>query len=248
MSKRVEAINRVESLARKYFDGSGKFLEQTSDTGQSWEGSELGDVPAKISRGELLKDANDLSEKNPREFFVRVMAWGYGPANYAAFRTRRILDWLPAPKDGKSGRLDSWLSQLRDVAEKKPHKSFEFLASAEGNVKYLGPAFSTKLLYFLSPPTNHLPILDSLVHQWLWSQGVAFSAEPIELDYDHADGYSRYIDFCDEVLTHLRACEDLNIRLHAAHDRGFVEYLIFCDQLRINSMRFLPNWIKSSSM
>jgi hypothetical protein len=196
----------------------------------------------------LLKDAKVSSEKNPKDFFVRVMAWGHGPANYAEFRTRRVLDWIPSPKNGKSYHLDSWLSHLCDVAEKGAQESFRFLASVEGNVKYLGPAFSTKLLYFLSPPTNRLPILDSLVHQWLWSQGVAFSAEPIELDYDNADGYSRYIEFCDKVLTHLRARKDLNIRLHAAHDRGFVEYLIFCDQLRINSMRLLPNWIKSSSM
>lgn len=244
MLKRVEAIDRVESLARKYFDRSGKFLEQTSPTGKSWAGSDLGDIPAKISRGELLKDANDLSEKNPREFFLRVMAWGYGPANYAAFRTRRILDWIPMSKNGSLNQLDPWISQLRAVAGEGPQQSFRFLASAEGNVKHLGPAFSTKLLYFLSPPANRLPILDSLVHRWLWDQGVAKDEEPIELDHNDGEGYSSYIKFCDDALKRLDTTQELGTE----HDRGFVEYLIFCDQLRINSMRFLPNWIKSSSM
>jgi hypothetical protein len=239
MSKQDEAIDRVESLAREYFAGSGQFLEQTSPTGKSWAGSDLGEVPAKISRGELLKDSKKLSEKDPRDFFIRVMAWGHGPAGYAAFRTRRVLDRIPTPTDGSSNHLDSWLSQLRDVAGRGPQESFEFLASGEGNVKYLGPAFSTKLLYFLSPSDNRLPILDSLVHQWLWDQGVATGDKPIELDHNDDEGYSWYIKFCDDALGLLGTTQ----KLGAEHDRGFVEYLIFCDQSMSDATRSLPSWI-----
>jgi hypothetical protein len=239
MSKRVEAIDRVESLARKYFSGSGQFLEQTSPTGKSWAGSDLGEVPSKISRGELLDDGKNLSDIDYQDFFVQVMAWGHGPAGYAAFRTRRVLDRIPVPNNSNSNHLDRWCSRLRAVAGKGPQESFDFLASGEGNVKYLGPAFSTKLLYFLSPPNHRLPILDSLVHQWLWDQGVATNDKPIELDHNDGEGYMSYINFCDDALERL----DMTQELGTEHDRGFVEYLMFCDQAMSDATRSLPTWI-----
>ena len=237
MSSQETAIERLKDLLTQYQRGKGNFLEQTSKTGSSWADYKGGSFPEKISRGQLLEDASKQNV-DLLDLFVRIMAWGFGPAGYAHYRTNRIL----AELNTVGGRtIDGWMKELRSAASESPTKGYEFLGSEFGKVKYLGPAFATKLLYFLSPQKNHAPILDSVVADWLWRYEIATDGQSINLEFADLDGYKRYVDFVDRVLTEL---SELLAQNSDEIDRGFVEYLIFQDQLAYRSELSLEMWMR----
>ena len=242
MTRRDAAIDRVLELATRYWENNGDYLRQAADVGRSWEDYPQCQVSDPITRGELLLEAKNLDRKDMRGFFVRVMAWGHGPSGYAAYRVNRILQVLDAVADSGSVRLINWISQLRAEAKGGPEKAFEFLGSDVGCIKYLGPSFSTKVLYFLSPEGNRAPILDAVVNSWLWRQGVASRAAPIELDHQDHAGYSQWVQFCDDALAHLKG----RSRKQFPDDRGFIEYLVFQDQSRYVANLGLASWIRAS--
>lgn len=237
MSSSERAIGRLKDLLTLYRRGNGNFLEQTSKTGPSWSNYYDGNFPEKISRGELLENAKD-SETNLENLFVRIMAWGFGPAGYAHYRTNRILAELKAV-DGRS--IDRWMTELRSQSKLSPLGAFEYLESESGKIKYLGPAFATKVLYFLSPVGNRAPILDSVVVSWLWRHNIATEEHSITLEFANRDGFKKYIDFIDKALDQLSNLLSQNID---ENDRGFIEYLIFQDQLAYQSDLGLENWMR----
>lgn len=237
MSSSERAIERLKDLLTLYRRGNGNFLEQTSKTGPSWSNYYDGNFPEKISRGELLENAKD-SETNLENLFVRIMAWGFGPAGYAHYRTNRILAELKAV-DGRS--IDRWMTELRSQSKLSPLGAFEYLESESGKIKYLGPAFATKVLYFLSPVGNRAPILDSVVVSWLWRHNIATEEHSITLEFANRDGFKKYIDFIDKALDQLSTLLSQNID---ENDRGFIEYLIFQDQLAYQSDLGLENWMR----
>lgn len=237
MSSSERAIERLKDLLTLYRRGNGNFLEQTSKTGPSWSNYYDGNFPEKISRGELLENAKD-SETNLENLFVRIMAWGFGPAGYAHYRTNRILAELKAV-DGRS--IDRWMTELRSQSKLSPLGAFEYLESESGKIKYLGPAFATKVLYFLSPVGNRAPILDSVVVSWLWRHNIATEEHSITLELANRDGFKKYIDFIDKALDQLSTLLSQNID---ENDRGFIEYLIFQDQLAYQSDLGLENWMR----
>jgi len=239
MTSREHALDQVLKLANQYWEHEGNYLQQSIEVGTSWEDYPQHGISGPITRGELLLEATTLDSQRMPRFFARVMAWGFGPAGYAAYRTDRILELLgPAIGDG-SVRLIKWVSQLRDAAEVSPKEGFEFLGSDTGYVKFLGPSFSTKMLYFLSPEGNRAPIHDAVVNSWLWRQGVASRVTPIRLDHHDFDSYLRWISFCDTALDRLRSASS-NV---TPEDRGFIEYLIFQDQLKHIAQQGLAPWI-----
>jgi len=237
MSSSERAIERLKDLLTLYRRGSGNFLEQTSKTGPSWSNYYDGKFPKEISRGQLLKDAKD-SETDLEKLFVWIMAWGFGPAGYAHYRTIRILDEVKAV-DGRT--IISWMTGLRSASKLSPEAAFEFLESERGKIKYLGPAFATKVLYFLSPMDNRKPILDSVVVSWLWRYKIATEEHSISLEFANHDGYGKYIDFVDKALDQR---SKLLTQSSDENDRGFIEYLIFQDQLAYQSDLGLENWMR----
>ena len=237
MSSSEKAIERLKDLLTLYRRGKGNFLEQTSKTGPSWSNYYDGNFPEEISRGELLENAKD-SESNLENFFVRIMAWGFGPAGYAHYRTNRILAELNTV-DGRT--IDGWMKGLISQSKSSPLDAFEYLESERGKIKYLGPAFATKVLYFLSPAGNRAPILDSVVVSWLWRHKIATEELSITLDFTNYDGYRKYIDFIDKALGQL---SKLPTQSSDENDRGFIEYLIFQDQLAYQSDLGLENWMR----
>ena len=237
MPSSERAIERLKDLLTLYRRGNGNFLEQTSKTGPSWSNYYDGNFPEEISRGELLENAKD-SETNLENLFVRIMAWGFGPAGYAHYRTNRILAELKAV-DGRS--IDRWMTELRSQSKLSPLGAFEYLESESGKIKYLGPAFATKVLYFLSPVGNRAPILDSVVVSWLWRHNIATEEHAITLEFANRDGYKNYIDFIDKALDQLSNLLSQNID---ENDRGFIEYLIFQDQLAYQSDLGLEKWMR----
>jgi len=234
------ALNQVEELAARYLKNQGDYQNQTSDTGSSWSKSPELNVPKRISRGDLLNNHWSDDPLELEKLFIRVMAWGYGPAGYAKFRTIRVLKGLGGGDQSAGSRLAKWMLDLKQASQRSPIDGFRFLSSDSGRVEFLGPAFSTKLLYFLSPSDNRAPILDSVVHRWLWEHGVASDNEPISVEYSNPDGYGKYVNFCDEATSLLKQ----NLKAQEQGDRGFVEYLIFQDQLAFDASRTLEPWIR----
>jgi len=239
MTSREHALKQVLKLANQYWDHEGNYLQQSIEVGGSWEDYPQHGISGPITRGELLLEATTLHSQRMPRFFARVMAWGFGPAGYAAYRTDRILKLLGPAIDDESVRLIKWVSQLRDAAKVGAKEGFEFLGSDTGYVKFLGPSFSTKMLYFLSPEGNRAPIHDAVVNSWLWRQGVASRVTPIRLDHHDFDSYLRWISFCDTALDRLRSASS-NV---TPEDRGFIEYLIFQDQLKHIAQQGLAPWI-----
>ncbi|MBN9794429.1 hypothetical protein DMP17_38480 [Pseudonocardia sp. TMWB2A] len=114
--------------------------------------------------------------------FVAAMVWGYGPVGYGPYRTRRVL----TANQNAASRLHEVLSAAA-VGDRK--RAFD-LARAPG-LKYLGPAFGTKFLYYASLTAGRdsavLPILDSVVAGW-FQQNTTFQPR-LDLwrwqDYEH---------------------------------------------------------------
>lgn len=240
MTDFAAALLRIQALARHYASSGADYLTQTSRTGKSWNNQTEYSVPSEISRGQLEKSGRSLSAPNFAEFFVRVMAWGHGPAGYAAFRTRRAIDEIRRPTGMTEDALTGWMSKLQSVAAQGPDESFAYLRGA-GYVKFLGPAFSTKLLYFMSPVGKRLPIFDSVVSRWLWNLGVADDTRPLEASHDNPGDYLKYIDFCDSALAHFKSAGFFSDNT----DRGLIEYLMFNDQLKSDATNSLPEWIRN---
>lgn len=242
MTSRNHALDQVLQLATRYWEHKADYLQQSAEVGKSWADYPQHGISGPITRGELLLEAETLDSQMMPRFFTQVMAWGFGPAGYAAYRTNRILEWLAASTDDGSVRLIKWISHLRDAAEVGPKEGFEFLDSDAGYIKFLGPSFSTKILYFLSPESNRAPIHDAVVNSWLWRQGVASRDAPIELDHQDLAGYIEWLKFCDEALANLKSESQKQL----PEDRGFIEYLIFQDQLRYVANPGLASWIRPS--
>jgi hypothetical protein len=104
--------------------------------------------------------------------FVVVMAWGHGTVGYGPWRTARILrDTSDAPE-----RLASVAQQL---AERGAVDAYGLLAG-DCRLRWLGPAFGTKYLYFCPQPAEpQALILDRLVARWLTQHvGISLQAGP----------------------------------------------------------------------
>ncbi len=242
MISRNRALDQIHKLATRYVEHEGDYLQQLIEVGKSWVDYPQHGVSGPITRGDLLFEARTLDPHTVLSFFTRVMAWGFGPAGYAAYRTNRVIECLGTATDDSSIRLIKWMTQLRDEAKVGPGRAFEFLGSDVGAIKFLGPSFSTKVLYFLSPEGNRAPILDAVVNSWLWRQGVASRGAPIELDHQDRAGYSQWVQFCDDALAYLKG----RSRDQFPDDRGFIEYLVFQDQSRYVANLGLASWIRPS--
>lgn len=104
----------------------------------------------------------------------------------------------------------------------------------QNRVNGLGPAFATKLLYFVSPANDRAPIIDALVASWLSRNQVFCNDRPISSRYFDSHEYKTYLEFVDEALL---AIAEKQVGRAEVSDRGFVEYLMFQDELRYRGKR-----------
>lgn len=224
-----KTVAEVIALVECYVANNGDYLGQSVKPGRGWSKrfAEF-DVPSEVSRRqifELVSVENEKAsdERNWKKIFIWTMAWGYGPG-YGAWRTERILKnlephkWLSelACELGPSGR-----ASVGD-AYKWLHEDWKL------KKKGLGPAFATKLLYVLSEKNNRAPIIDAVVSRWLEQKEIFVSSTT----YDKRQ-YETYIDFIDKCLGSIEELEKQNSISHHDEfcDRGFIEYLIFQDEL-----------------
>jgi hypothetical protein len=118
------------------------------------------------------------------EAFVTVMAWGFGTVGFGPFRTRRIIASTPEAV----ARLHRVATALERESVLKAYELF----GTSCRLKYLGPAFGTKFLYFAQPASGARTALihDALVTAWL-SRNLGLEISSASWD---ASTYRRYLD------------------------------------------------------
>lgn len=155
----------------------------------------LGELRAGLDRTTVTGIVtSELANERWVNAFIAAMVWGHGDTPYGPSRTRTCLtgrkpsaqhnlDPTVAPKLAESANL---------VRTTGPVEAFRYLNNKPGAIKYLGPAFFTKWLYFVSAqatdrPKDVAPIYDAVVRRWL-SQNAG-----INLKRASTDDYALYI-------------------------------------------------------
>lgn len=134
-----------------------------------------------IDRAQVAEAFESLWQTNTEGAFTAVMVWGYGKKNRGGYRTARVLSQDSQPKGAP---LDASVTErlrasVNIVREEGAIEGFRYLnnrklnGQAGGKIKWLGPAFFTKWLYYASASepdktlTAAAPILDRRVRDWL---------------------------------------------------------------------------------
>jgi hypothetical protein len=241
MTTRQDAINHVGDLYGRYrkTEGAKSYTEGHGIAiGSGWERSFPGiTLPVRISRSDVFETLNSNDSQRFRNTYVKAMAWGYGDAGYGPYRAKVIeTNFCGSDQEREIGQF---LQKLQDAARAGWKNGYEYLAN--NSISDLGPAFATKLLYFCSRKNDRAPILDSVISKWMWRFGVANDTDYVNSTRFNIEQYELYVKFIDDVLQYLQVKnpDDENLR-----DRGFIEYLMFIDQIHFQSTIALPSWIK----
>lgn len=228
------ALRRVAELYDRYRNAKGttSYLEHGVTVGGNWATTfPVLKKTEKITRADVLGALNTSDSHSFRITYLMAMAWGYGDAGYGPYRAKVI--------ETNSRDIGQYIKQLHEAATTGWNSGYGFLL--DNPITDLGPAFATKLLYFCSPKDDRAPILDSVISKWLWRSGVANDTDYVNSTRFKLEQYELYVNFIDEVLQKLRETnhDDENL-----DDRGFIEYLMFIDQIHFQSTVALPPWIK----
>lgn len=197
----VKAVDAVEIKAAEIFTDGGARISRT--------------VVTQLSTAERLGAGEAAA---PRQAgvtaFIAAMIWGYGTAGYGPYRTERVLREDPMALDHLFE-----VARISHDPERGGVAAFEHVAKQrQGSstyLKYLGPAFGTKFLYFLTAdgafPT---PVMDALVRRWFRDN----TDEQLITAWWDAESYKKYVGHLDDWATELGGLR-----------RDDVELLIFTD-------------------
>jgi hypothetical protein len=119
-------------------------------------------LPDAVDRAAIRAAARQAADGPTQavDAFVAAMVWGYGRVGYGPWRTRRVLHATP-------DAAASLATAARIVATDGGLAAYEAL-SGSLRLRYLGPAFGTKFLYFVPHRSDSSAlILDRLVARWL---------------------------------------------------------------------------------
>ncbi|MFE5775329.1 hypothetical protein [Brachybacterium sp. NPDC056505] len=129
-------------------------------------------VVASLHRPEVLRLGTPAAPQAVVTAFIAAMIWGYGTAGYGPFRTERVLAADPAAVQHLMGVAETCLA-----APDGGMRAFELVAKERLEnktfLKYLGPAFGTKFLFFLSAAADDVdpvPVMDAVVRRWFRSE------------------------------------------------------------------------------
>lgn len=184
-------------------------LTRSTDGAQSKEGPRIDrDQVSALCAPEVLGTASgNIDDAAVVKAFLASMIWGYGLVGYGPFRTERILTRNSTAPDEET------VNQLVAVAaiaqSKGGVEAFDHVAtqrrSGTAYLKYLGPAFGTKFLYFLTKASTvqTTPVFDSLVHGWL--QQHAPETGSFSLSWWDTSSYERYVDLLQSWAAELSA-------------------------------------------
>jgi|SRR5699024_1054924 len=158
------------------------------------------------------------SEEQAVEVFLLAMLWGYGLGGLGPFRTRRVLDQPNAKSElfevARKAQAKGGLDAFRLVEDRRNRSSGAFL-------KWLGPAFGTKFIYFLTAkidPKTPTPVMDSVVSNWFQ---INAPRRPLRVDFWHSPSYELFLESLNEWAANLSHRHGQPVRVDD------VEYLIF---------------------
>ncbi len=142
-------------------------------------------LPELLDRTAVARMRGDavVSAEGAERFFLAVMAWGMGSNGYGPWRTNRILE----ETTGSTRRLHTVAKRLDADG---PMVSYRLLGGS-CRLKYLGPAFGTKFLHFLSNPASPdaAIVFDDLMAAWL-KKNTNLSLNPLQWS---PPTYSKYL-------------------------------------------------------
>ncbi|WP_336245080.1 MULTISPECIES: hypothetical protein [Paeniglutamicibacter] len=174
----------------------------------------------RMDRTQAIAAAPDVVDEDTAvQVFLLSMLWGYGPVGYGPFRTRRVLERAEAK------------SELLEVAQEAKQAgglaAFELIADrrrqSRSYLKWLGPAFGTKYIYFLTAQdTKHrpAPVMDAVVYRWFRTH---VPNRPLIVDFWHAPSYRMFLESLNEWSAGLGGEPGQELRVDD------VEYLIFAE-------------------
>ncbi|WP_143101905.1 hypothetical protein [Amycolatopsis marina] len=142
----------------------------------------------------------ELNNDRVLSAFTAAMVWGYGLAGYGPSRLRRVLTGVGGSRSRDAAVrpdiADRLLGAVSVVREQGPVEAYSYMYGT-GRIKYLGGAYFTKWLYFVSavdgPDTPAAaPILDKRVAVWL-NANIA-----LRLRVDRTESYRLYYGLLGE--------------------------------------------------
>ncbi|WP_232085199.1 hypothetical protein [Arthrobacter sp. SO5] len=171
-----------------------------------------------IGRTDGIELVGDVTtEESAVRAFLLAMIWGYGPVGYGPFRTRRVLESHDAParllEIAKIARLQGGLAAFEHIEQRR--------AKDRGYLKYLGPVFGTKYLYFLTASVTTVapaPVMDAVVSRWFRKNVDGAPLKVIPWDSRSYGEFLTHLDYWSKSLVG-DGSEPLNL--------ADVEYLIF---------------------
>ncbi|WP_226985955.1 hypothetical protein [Brachybacterium sp. FME24] len=200
----VEAVDTIAKTAASVANGDRERIDR--------------ELVTKLHRPETLRPVGGTWDRQAVvTAFLAAMIWGYGTSGYGPYRTARVLKSDPHA-----------VEHLADIAQTAQVsngglKAFEEIATAKGAsyLKYLGPAFGTKYLYFLTAASEDVettPVMDAVVRRWFRSEpGISLKTGTWHVPSYRT--YLRYLDAWKDLLPAGRNGEPLT--------REDVELLIF---------------------
>ncbi len=217
MSRPVGSNARLALLSRK------RFVPQppmpVADVLPEWierfpgDAKFLKSVAKNLNRRSVRKVCSQRSTCSLRQKFLVVMLWGYGPYAVGAARTLKII---------RQPEFESKLKQVYNLAKSGRHiDAISFMAIDP--IKYFGPAYGTKFVYFCSPRNVCAPIYDMRVRKWLgkYAKNELYGAS-LNRERWHTNSYLAWSQWLQSQAKLLKAnWEDL-------------EYLIFEDAKSIS--------------
>lgn len=172
-------------------------------------------------------------EEEAVQVFLLAMLWGYGLVGYGPFRTRRILDRPEAAAEllevAQVAQRNGGLAAFNLIADRRAGNSRSFL-------KWLGPAFGTKYIYFLtakSNPQRPAPVMDAVVYRWFRKHA---PDRKLRVDFWHSPSYEQFLNSLDEWASDITHRFGQEIRIDD------VEYLIFAEGSRFEGNDWSEAW------
>lgn len=187
----------------------------------------------RLNRDQVVDVAPDIeNEETAVHVFLLAMLWGYGTVGYGPYRTHRILS-RPEAKTAlyevaQAAQQYGGLSAFELIADRRK-RSGSFL-------KYLGPAFGTKYIYFVTAQADRkesTPVMDAVVQRWFREH---VEDCPLTVVWWHTESYRKYLRCLDTWAGELEKEFGDPIR------RDEVEYLIFASGSGFERNSWVESW------
>ena len=195
----------------------------------------------KITRKLILDEWSSAhDEVKALNTFFLTMAWGFGAHFRGPWKTAAMFDSMLEKHFGE------YLLKVKNLVEQSNSDAFRALLDMK--IRQLGPVYSSKLLYAMSPKTFRSPVMDMWIERWgrLPEFGLKFSVSSSRSIQENVAELERFTKFCYLALQRVNSINP-NLVAESENDVGFVEYLIFWDskyRRRKPWQKAFPLWVQ----